>query len=146
MKTPQTVALLLIAGLLAATPGCTPAGTRGAGGETKTQSFGGAGGGTRANYYGRDGMLGTTGANPNFPTSPTYHNYRADLTMIRESLRNIKGLSDVHVAFHGPNAVIRGTLPSGTSEQEIAKREAEASEAAYRMVPRYHFRSDFRAR
>lgn len=146
MKTPQLAAMLLLLGALALQAGCSTTNPNGAAGQTRAQSTDQTKRNGATYYYGRDGMLGTTGANPNFPTSPTYHNYRADLTMIRDSLKGIPGLSDVRVSFRGPRAVITGTLPAGTTSQEISRLEGEAAEAAYRMVPRYQFRAKFHAR
>ncbi|MGN7384326.1 Uncharacterised protein [Chlamydia abortus] len=100
--------------------------------------------GVRARSYPDDGLLGATSANPNYPTSPTYHNYSADRRMVNHALREIGGIQNTRTVFNGRRLDITVYVPRDTSQEEYQRIEAQALEAVSYMLPRYDVRVNVR--
>ncbi len=96
--------------------------------------------GDAKDYDRNDGYLGLTSTNPNDPMNPGYHSYRADVRLIRGTLREIKGIQDAHVQIDSDNVRIKLNIPNGYSRTEIETIEEEAMDALEFMLPRYDFR------
>ncbi|GIP36563.1 hypothetical protein [Paenibacillus sp. J2TS4] len=93
--------------------------------------------GVTTKSYPNDGFLGTTNANPNYPTSPTYHNYSSDRGMVESALKNVAGIQNSRVVFNGRRLNITVSVPRNTSPEEQQRIEAQALEAVSNMMPRY---------
>jgi hypothetical protein len=92
---------------------------------------------SKANTYSNDGMLGTTNANPNYPTSPTYHNYAADRNMMQTALAKIKGIESSTIRLQGPDAYVNLRLMQPIHIEDEMRIQDEAQDEVSRMVPRY---------
>jgi len=89
--------------------------------------------------YDDDGMLGATETNPNLQTSPTYHNYREDHQVIRQTLDKFPDVQDARVVLSGPKAVIYYRVPETYGRKQAEQLEERVVEALKDMVPRYDF-------
>jgi hypothetical protein len=116
---PSCAALLVVS--LAACGAGTGTGT----GTAQTKSYG-------------DGRLGISDTNPNLPTSPTYHTYKADAQMVRQALKPVQGIRSSSVQFQGANAIVNLKAADGTNEKDKQRIKAEVKEAVSKMMPRYH--------
>lgn len=91
------------------------------------------------NAYDDDGRLGATETNPNLPTSPTYHNYREDHQVIRQTLDKFPEVRDARVVLNGPTAVIYYRVPDTFSRKQVEQLEERVVDALTYTVPRYDF-------
>jgi hypothetical protein len=91
----------------------------------------------RANAYDRDGLLGTTGANPNIPTNTGYHTYTMDTKQVKMALQQIKGIQSSRIIFAGPNINIKLDLPKETDIETAMQIKHAAQDAVSQMMPRY---------
>ncbi|CAM3410122.1 hypothetical protein MALU111345_03425 [Marinicrinis lubricantis] len=94
--------------------------------------------------YGNDGYLGLTNANPNFPLSPGYHNYRNDSQLIKQTLSGIQEVETYTVNINGGDLYIKLGIPDGYSRAEIETIEQNVYKQLTYMLPRYtiHLTSD----
>jgi hypothetical protein len=91
------------------------------------------------NAYSKDGYLGITDANPNMPTSPTYHTYSDDVQMMKSAIRQIPQVRSSSVTLNGPVAIVKLNVPQHISETEREKIRQEALSRLTMMMPRYSF-------
>jgi hypothetical protein len=89
------------------------------------------------NNYPRDGRLGATQANPNYPTSPTYHTYSMDKAVIRGVLDQFPEVRSSNIHFMGPNAHVRVQLDPGMDKEKATELQRELQTAVSSNLPRY---------
>jgi hypothetical protein len=91
----------------------------------------------RADAYDRDGLLGTTGANPNIHTNTGYHTYTLDAKQVKMALQQIKGIQGSRIIFTGPTIHIKLDLPKETDIETAMQIKHAAQDAVSQMMPRY---------
>lgn len=84
-----------------------------------------------------DGLLGTTYANPNDPSNPTYHNYRADSNLIKQAIPLRKEIQSSSIAFNGPTILVTLTLDADTDAQTVKQIRQETRMSVSNNMPRY---------
>ncbi|MDB5056091.1 MAG: hypothetical protein JWM44_4141 [Bacilli bacterium] len=87
--------------------------------------------------YANDGYLGTTAANPNDPTNPTFHTYAMDASMVKSTLRKINGIDNASVIFKGPHLYVYLDLNKDIDLESAMRIKQEARDAVSAMMPRY---------
>jgi hypothetical protein len=92
----------------------------------------------KANTYAKDGLLGTTDANPNIPTNPTYHTYTLDASLVKDALKKINGIQSSTVLFRGPNIFINLNLDNRIDLETAMQIKRAARDAVSQMMPRYN--------
>jgi hypothetical protein len=97
-------------------------------GQTKTQS------------YGRDGLLGTTSANPNLPINPGYHDYASDVRMLKQSIGQIPGVTDSSIILNGPTAYVTLQLRDDIDIEQSMSIKSAAQANLQNLMPRYDVR------
>lgn len=100
----------------------------------------GGSGTSRTQAYDKDGYLGLTSANPNLPTSPSYHTYAVDVEMIRRAALSVNGVRDLQVALGNATANVRLIADESLSPQDLERIQREALEAITYNMPRYTVR------
>jgi hypothetical protein len=91
----------------------------------------------KVHVYASDGLLGTTGANPNIPTNPSYHTYAMDKSLVQQALRPIKGIRSSRITFRGPNLYVSLDLDRATDIETAMQIKHAALDAVSEMMPRY---------
>jgi hypothetical protein len=92
---------------------------------------------SRVQSYAQDGLLGITDVNPNMPMSPTYHTYKEDTRLMKETLAQVPYVLDSNILINGPIATVNIDVPHNLSEQEFAKVEKDAFDKLTNAMPRY---------
>ncbi|MFS1511217.1 hypothetical protein VQL36_02085 [Chengkuizengella sp. SCS-71B] len=88
--------------------------------------------------YENDGYLGLTKSLPNMPTNPTYHNYRKDTELVKQSLKGIDDVINSTVTItNGVNMVITIQVPNHLSKQEARQIEQKVYKEITKQLPRY---------
>lgn len=90
--------------------------------------------------YDRDGLLGTTSANPNLPINPTYHNYATDVKLLKDSIAQIDGVQDSTIVLNGATAYVTLELRDDLDIEESMRIRNAAQASLQRMMPRYDVR------
>lgn len=91
----------------------------------------------KSQSYANDGYLGRTNANPHIPGRHMALSYKNDDVLIREAIKNVRGVGSTTVTFNGADAYVRiKTLP-GMNAKEIARTEREAASVLRFNFPRY---------
>ena len=98
----------------------------------------------RTQAYDNDGLLGATRANPNLPTSPTYHNYSNDMKLFRDTIAQIPGVEDSTVLLNGPTAYVTLMVPRDMDIEASMRVRNSAQASLQRMLPRYEVRVSVR--
>ncbi|MFE5322580.1 hypothetical protein ACFQ88_28260 [Paenibacillus sp. NPDC056579] len=93
--------------------------------------------GIKAKSYSRDGLLGLSDVNPNMPMSPTYHNYRADTQLMKDTLQPIPNITGSTINMNGPIATVRIKVRPDLTDEQVAAVQKEASEKLTHAMPRY---------
>lgn len=88
--------------------------------------------------YPKDGYLGATSANPGYPTSPTFHNYSADVRMVKSALADIEGVQDIRVVINGSDMGVTIKVAKQTSLQDAKHIQQKAEDSVSYMLPRYN--------
>lgn len=96
--------------------------------------------GIKAKSYSRDGLLGLSDTNPNMPMSPTYHTYKADTQLMKDTIQQIPHITGSTINTNGPIATVRLTVESGLTEEQAAAVEREAYNKLSHAMPRYTVR------
>jgi hypothetical protein len=91
----------------------------------------------RVHVYARDGLLGTTGANPNIPTNPSFHTYPVDKSLVQQALRPIKGIRGSRIIFSGANLYVNLDVDQATDIVTAMQIKQAAWNAVSEMMPRY---------
>lgn len=111
---------------------------------TACGTWGGSGGddpnGLKSQSYGRDGLLGTTSANPNLPGSPTYHTYAADVRLLKDTVAQIPGVADSTVVLNGTTAFVTLELREEVDIEQSMRIRNSAQASLQRLLPRYDVR------
>lgn len=111
---------------------------------TACGKWGGSGGddkrGLQSQSYGRDGLLGTTSANPNLPGSPTYHTYAADVRLLKDTIAQIPGVQDSTVVLNGITAYVTLQLKDDVDIEQSMRIRNSAQASLQRLMPRYDVR------
>ncbi|NBI31076.1 hypothetical protein [Chengkuizengella marina] len=88
--------------------------------------------------YENDGYLGLTKSLPNMPTNPSYHNYRKDTELVKQSLKGIDGVIDSTITIaNGTNMIITIQVSNHLSKQEAKQIEKTAYKEIKKQLPRY---------
>jgi hypothetical protein len=125
---------VLMAVLVAVAAGC--AGNNDAHGGGNDNGNGGDNG-ARMQGYSDDGYLGITSSYPRIPGRHMALNYSSDARMIRESIRDVRGVDGADITFHGAEAYVALRLKSGLADREIPTIERNAASVLRFNFPRY---------
>jgi len=85
--------------------------------------------------YKNDGLLGTTGGYPNFPTNPSFHTYAMDRSLVMQALRPIKGIRSSRIVFRGPDLLVNLDLEPATDIETAMDIKYTALAAVSEMMP-----------
>jgi hypothetical protein len=91
----------------------------------------------KVHVYARDGLLGTTGANPNIPTNRGFHTYPRDKSLVQQALHPIEGIRSSRITFRGPNVYVSLDLDEATDIETAMQIKQAAWNAVSEMMPRY---------
>ncbi|WP_282938232.1 hypothetical protein [Paenibacillus sp. RC67] len=92
---------------------------------------------TRVKSYSQDGALGITEVNPNMPMSPTYHTYKEDTRLMKETIKQVPQVTGSNITMNGPIATVRLSVPANLSAEEAARVERDAYDKLSKAMPRY---------
>jgi hypothetical protein len=87
--------------------------------------------------YANDGLLGTTGGYPNFPTNPSFHTYARDKSLVMQALKPIKGIRNSQILFRGPDLTVNLDLEPATDIETAMDIKYAALGSVSLMMPRY---------
>lgn len=87
--------------------------------------------------YANDGLLGTTNANPNFPTSSSFHTYASDKSLVLKALEPIKGIRNARIVFRGADLMVSLVLDPATDIESAMLIKYAALGSVSQMMPRY---------
>lgn len=127
----NAVRALVLIGALTLAAGCGNRNNTGMNTGMKTQS------------YSDDGYLGTTNSNPHIPGRHMALNYSNDAKMMRQSIRDVRGVAGANITFNGPEAYVTLKLEPGLEARRIPTVERQAASVLRFNFPRYtvHVRS-----
>jgi len=87
--------------------------------------------------YADDGYLGTTNSNPHIPGRHMALSYKHDADLIREQIKNVKGVRGSRVTFNGTDAYVRVLLTPGLNPTEAPTVERQVASVLRFNFPRY---------
>jgi len=87
--------------------------------------------------YKNDGLLGTTGGYPNFPTNPSFHTYAMDKSLVMQALKPIEGIRSSRIVFRGPDLLVNLDLEPAIDIETAMDIKYNALAAVSEMMPRY---------
>jgi hypothetical protein len=122
----KMVSALALAAALTAVTGCGNGNNAGAGN-----------GGPKAQSYSNDGYLGITSSYPHVPGRHMALNYASDARMMRDSIRNVRGVAGADITFHGAEAYVRIKRARGLAGVEVPTLERQAASVLRFNFPRY---------
>lgn len=134
-KRTKTVQALLLAGALGLAAGC--------GNGTNTGMNNGTNGanntnGVKAQSYSDDGYLGTTNSNPHIPGRNMALNYVNDANMMRDAIRDVRGVVGANITFNGTQAYVTLKLEPGLDARRAQTVERQAASVLRFNFPRYN--------
>ncbi|MBW5448703.1 hypothetical protein GE107_21905 [Cohnella sp. CFH 77786] len=130
-KRTKTVRSMLIAGALIGTialaAGCNTAGNK----------AGMNNNGPRAQSYSDDGYLGMTNTYPRIPGRNMTLTYANDANLMRDAIRDVRGVAGANITFNGPEAYVTLKLDPGVDARRIPTVERQAASVLRFNFPRY---------
>ena len=90
--------------------------------------------------YDNDGLLGTTGGYPNFPTNTSFHTYSNDKSLVLKALSPINGIRNTRIMFRGPDLIVNLDLDPATDIETAMQIKYAALGSVSQMMPRYRVR------
>ncbi|WP_027091864.1 hypothetical protein [Cohnella thermotolerans] len=88
--------------------------------------------------YANDGYLGRTNANPHIPGRHMALNYKNDGLLIRQAIKNVRGVRGSNVTFNGADAYVTLKLDPSLSARKVPTVEREAASVLRFNFPRYN--------